>query len=117
LANEAGKYKLYGMKGPGERVDRVVLEGSTADPQLFLDVNGDEVDLTEEQVKALRASGHDIRRMGDSESSSEDASADDQANEGDSSGETEEQRKAGEQTPPGGETAPNVLRQPGRTKG
>lgn len=60
------RYRLLGMKGQGEKVDRVVLEGSSADPVRYIDLGG-EGDLTEEEVKDLRASGHDIRKVGDSD--------------------------------------------------
>jgi hypothetical protein len=60
----ADKYKLYGSKREGERVDRVLLKGTSSDPEEYLEVGGEAVELNEEQVASLRAQGIDIRKSG-----------------------------------------------------
>jgi len=60
----ADKYKLYGSKREGERVDRVLLKGTSSNPEEYLEVGGEAVELNEEQVTSLRAQGIDIRKSG-----------------------------------------------------
>jgi hypothetical protein len=57
------RYRLLGMKTPGEKVDRVILEGSSTDPVRYIDLGG-EGDLTADELADLRASGHDLRKVG-----------------------------------------------------
>jgi hypothetical protein len=60
------EYKLHGSKRQGERVDRVVLEGSSVDPVRSIETGGESVELSEEEVTRLRASGLDIRKVSSS---------------------------------------------------
>jgi hypothetical protein len=60
----ADKYKLHGSKRPGEKVDRVLLEGTSSNPVKWIDVGGDAVELNEEQVAELRSRGVDVRKSG-----------------------------------------------------
>lgn len=58
------EYKLHGSKRQGERVDRVILEGTSSNPVKWMEVGGDAVELSEEQVADLRARGVDLRKSG-----------------------------------------------------
>lgn len=60
------EYKLYGSKRQGERVDRVILEGTSSNPVKWMDVGGDAVELSEENVAELRSRGVDIRKSSSS---------------------------------------------------
>jgi hypothetical protein len=55
------EYKLYGTKNQGERVNRVILEGSSSNPVRTIEVGGDAVELTEQEAEALLARGLDLR--------------------------------------------------------
>jgi hypothetical protein len=59
----ADSYKLYGTKVRGEKVNRVILEGTSAHPVRWIDVRGDSVELTEEEVETLRARGLELRKQ------------------------------------------------------
>jgi hypothetical protein len=62
-----GRYKLVGAKGSGERVDRVLLEGTSTNPVRYLDL-GTEIDLTEEEAEEIRSRHQvNLRKVGDSE--------------------------------------------------
>lgn len=62
------RYKLQGSKGDGERVDRVVLEGTTMDPVRFIDLHG-EAEMTEEEAESVRKNHRvDLRKVGNVES-------------------------------------------------
>jgi len=63
----ADKYKLYGSKRQGERVDRVLLKGTSTNPEEYLEVGGEAVELDEEQVAELRARGVNIRKANGSD--------------------------------------------------
>lgn len=65
------RYKLKGSKNLGERVDRVILEGSSANPVRFIDLNG-EGDLTEEELQTLRADGYELVKVGEAEEDDDD---------------------------------------------
>lgn len=56
------KYKLYGSKNLGEKVDRVILEGSTDSPERWIDLHG-EADLTDEDLATLKAMNLDVRKV------------------------------------------------------
>ena len=58
------RYKLTGTKNSGEKVGRVILEGTTADPARFIDLGG-EGDLTDEEHKRLVAGGYRLRKVGE----------------------------------------------------
>jgi len=59
----ADSYKLYGTKVRGEKVNRVILEGTSASPVRWIDVRGDPVELTEEEVETLRGRGLELRKQ------------------------------------------------------
>jgi hypothetical protein len=85
-AQEKFVYKLMGSKGSGERVDRVVLEGTTANPVRYIDLGG-EAEMTEEEAKQVSAEHYvRLRKQGE---------ADDDDNEGDEAPavETKEQQQ------------------------
>lgn len=57
------KYYFHGSKNQGEVVDRVVLSGTSVNPERFLEVGGPSEVLTDEEVKELRAMGYDLRQL------------------------------------------------------
>lgn len=70
------KYKLVGAKGPGEKVDRIILEGTSSNPDRYIDTGGD-AELTEAEAADLRKRFNvDLRKVGDVESSNEDNEGD-----------------------------------------
>lgn len=76
----AGNYKLVGTgtKNQGERVDRVVLEGTSSYPTKALNLGGEAVELTEDEVTRLRADGYEIKKQKDPSESSDDTEGDDE---------------------------------------
>lgn len=70
------KYRIQGSSVPGQTLSRVILKGSVSNPEEWADV-GSDVELTEEQVARLKASGVKLRKTGDTEASSSGASSDD----------------------------------------
>lgn len=55
-------YRFTGMKESGEKVDRIILEGSSHEPVRWIDLGG-EGELTESEVTELRASGHKLSKV------------------------------------------------------
>lgn len=72
MSDEAGTYKLMGSNRPGEKVDRIVLEGPSSDPTRYIDL-GEKGNLTAEEVTQLRRQGYKITKQADGESESSDA--------------------------------------------
>jgi hypothetical protein len=64
-------YKFTGMKDLGTHVDRIIVEGSTSNPERYVDLGGT-IELTEEEASDLKASGHKLTKQ--SEESSKDDS-------------------------------------------
>jgi hypothetical protein len=63
------RYKFIGTKGPGEKVDRLVLEGTSANPIRYIDVGG-EGEMTEAEAETVRAEhGLVLRKVGEPDSS------------------------------------------------
>lgn len=61
------RYKLVGAKGQGEKVDRLVLEGTSSNPTRYIDVGG-EGEMTEKEAEVARKEhGVVLRKVGDSE--------------------------------------------------
>lgn len=58
---EAGTkmYKLTGTKNVGEVIDRIVVEGSSHSPEVYIDANN-AAPLTEEQVNEYRGMGYKL---------------------------------------------------------
>jgi len=67
------EYKLYGSKRPGEKVDRVLLEGTSSNPEKVMVRGGDPVELSDESVAELRARGIDLRKVSSAGESEEKA--------------------------------------------
>jgi uncharacterized protein (DUF1786 family) len=56
-------YRFVGAKGPGEVINRIIFEGTTADPKVFVDL-GNEIEMTEEQAaKTRKDHGVNLRRL------------------------------------------------------
>lgn len=65
-------YRLVGAKEPGERIDRLVLEGSSTNPVRYIDLGG-EGELTEAEAEVARKEhGAVLRKVGDADSDGED---------------------------------------------
>jgi len=47
------KYKLTGSRTAGEKVDQIILKGSSVNPEEVLELNGPGVELSEEQYNEL----------------------------------------------------------------
>jgi len=47
------KYKLRGSRTAGEKVDQIILKGTSANPEEVLELNGPGVELSEEQYNEL----------------------------------------------------------------
>lgn len=60
------KYTYKGSKVPGKGAGRVILEGSVSDPKRYVDV-GKDIDLSEDEVKNLRAKGLNLVKIGEAD--------------------------------------------------
>lgn len=70
------RYKLVGAKGQGERVDRLVLEGTSSNPTRYIDLGG-EGDMTEKEAETARKEhGVVLRKVGDPEATDDDSEGD-----------------------------------------
>ena len=49
-------YRFDGAKNPADKTARVILEGSTSNPESYVDLK-DTIELDDEKVKELRAAG------------------------------------------------------------
>lgn len=58
---EHTRYRFDGTKNEGEKVDRIVLEGSSTDPTRWIDLNG-EAELSPEEVESLRERGYKLHK-------------------------------------------------------
>jgi hypothetical protein len=61
------EYKLYGTKNRGQRVDSVILEGTSVDPVRVLRLRGDPVEMSDEEVEQYRARGLELRKVSGSD--------------------------------------------------
>lgn len=51
--SEKSAYRFTGAKGQGEIIDRIIIEGSSSDPKVVLELGG-EIELTEAEAVAFR---------------------------------------------------------------
>lgn len=70
------KYKLIGSKHQGQKMDRVILEGSTSNPIRWMDREGEPVELSEDDLATLKGMGAVTRKVAD-KSDTSDNSGDD----------------------------------------
>lgn len=63
-------YKFVGMKDAGYNVERIIVEGSTSNPERYVDKGGT-IELTDEEVKHLRGLGHNLVKQGGEEKAEE----------------------------------------------
>lgn len=66
------KYKLVGAKRPGERVDRLILEGTSSNPTRYIDLHGEGVMTDAEAEVARREHGVVLRKVGEADDSNDD---------------------------------------------
>lgn len=53
MASENSRYKLKGSRVKGERIDRILLSGSSSAPEHYIEVNGDSVEMSDSQYERL----------------------------------------------------------------
>lgn len=59
------KYKLIGSKHQGQKMDRVILEGSTSNPIRWMERDGEPVELSEDDLATLKGMGALTRKVAD----------------------------------------------------
>jgi hypothetical protein len=99
-------YRVVGSSVQGQTLSRVILKGSSTNPERFADV-GSDIELTAEEVADLKASGVKLRKQGDSEETPDSASNDDSSGDQPQStpgGEVPSQEQASGDKPPEGTT-------------
>jgi hypothetical protein len=57
--SETKMYKLTGTRNPGEVINRIIVEGSSHSPEVYIDADN-AAPLTEDQVKEYRKSGYTL---------------------------------------------------------
>lgn len=62
----ATEYVFKGSsKEAGDKTNRLILEGSYVDPKRYMDLNGDPVELSDEEVAGLKKNGWKIHKAGE----------------------------------------------------
>lgn len=70
----ATDYKFGGSKTPGDGTNRLVLEGTSVNPDRYVDVGGT-IELSDDEVKELRERGFSFTKTSDSGDDEESASS------------------------------------------
>lgn len=64
ITAEARKYKYVGHEVPGTKIDRILLKGTSSNPEDYIDLNGPSVELSDADHKKLVDQGYKLHKTG-----------------------------------------------------